>query len=64
MTRDLRLNHNRQQNHVVSGTVLRDGRKSLVSVRAKLLFNEDVISWFECFKGNFLNVFAVLGWHK
>lgn len=61
MTRDLRLNHSRQQNHLVSGTVLRDGRKSLVSARAKLLFNEYVISWFECFKGNVLNVFAVLG---
>lgn len=44
MTRDLRLNHSRQQNHLVSGTVLRDGRKSLVSAQAKLLFNEYVIS--------------------
>lgn len=64
MTRDLHLNHNRQQNHVVSGTILRDGRKSLVSAQAKLLFKKYVISLFECFKGSVLNVFALLGWHK
>lgn len=64
MTRDLRLNHSRQQNHLVSGTVLRDGRKSLVSAWAKLLFNRYMISWFEGCEGNVLNVFAVLGWQE
>lgn len=64
MTRDLRLNHSRQQNHVVSGTILHDGRKSLVSAQVKLLFKKYVISLSECFKGNVLNVFAILDWHK